>query len=182
MSNDNIKAVINDTRDLAATPFKDRGEGAAATQERETITVEKKDWLELPRNITLKRFVNTRRETHFIGQYRDDKNSGNTNPRRVYEINVVPLAPADLMAIGIKPAWEVSVREDDKRLFKITTQRGRAVAEYLGVKALKAWLNYCGKQSRKTHCKRNRANRRARKAAANNPVNPVNPVENKEVA
>ena len=56
-----------------------------------------------------------------------------------------------------------------------------AVAEYLGVKALKAWLNYCGsqrrgKQSRKNHHKRYRANLRARKAAANNPVNPVNPV------
>ena len=78
--------------------------------------------------------------------------------------------------------WEVACREDDNLLFKITTRRGRAVAEYLGVKALKAWLNYCGskrrgKQSRKTHNKRYRANRRARKAAAN-PVNPVNPVQN----
>ena len=57
-----------------------------------------------------------------------------------------------------------------KTLFKIVTKRGRAVAEYLGVKALKAWLNYSGsrrrgKQSLKNYHKRYRANKRARKAA-----------------
>ena len=227
MTADTMKAVIRDTRDLAATrknpmtrlalegianrlqtlcdagiyttpkevletvagarpldamfanpPFDSKRTTASA---RETITVEKKDWLELPRGITLKRFSNSRRETHFIGQYRDDDNRGNPNPRRVYTIDVVPLAPEDLAAAGLPPVWEVGAHEDGKLLFKIVTKRGRAVAEYLGVKALKAWLNYCGsqrrgKQSRKLHCKRNRANRRARKAAALNPVNPVNPV------
>jgi hypothetical protein len=151
------------------------------TPKRETITIERKDWLELPRNITLKRFVNTSRETHFIGQYRDDKNPGNTNPRRVYTLDVVPLGTEDLAAADLPPVWEVGAHEDGKLLYKIVTKRGRAVAEYLGVKALKAWLNYCGsqrrgKQSHKLHCNRNKANRRARKAAALNPVNPVNPV------
>ena len=151
------------------------------TPKRETITIERKDWLELPRNITLKRFVNTKRETHFIGQYRDDKNLGNTNPRRVYTLDVVPLWTEALAAVYLPPVWEVGAHEDGKPLFKIVTKRGRAVAEYLGVKALKAWLNYCGskrcgKQSRKNKNKRYKANRRARKAAALNPVNPVNPV------
>ena len=151
--------------------------GTNGTPKRETITIERKDWLELPRNITLKRFVNTKRETHFIGQYTDaNPAGGNPNPRRVYTIDVVPLAVADL-----PPIWEVGAHEDGKLLFKIVTRHGRAAAEYLGVKALKAWLNYCGsprrgKQSRKIHHKRNRANKRARKAAALNPVNPVNPV------
>ena len=141
------------------------------TPKRETITIERKDWLELPRNITLKRFVNTSRETHFIGQYRDDKNPGNPNPRRVYTLDVVPLGTKDLAAVDLPPVWEVGAHEDGKLLYKIVTKRGRAVAEYLGVKALKAWLNY------KSSC-----NRRRHKAAANNPVNPVNPVQNKEVA
>ena len=137
---------------------------------RETITVEKKDWLELPRNITLQRFTNTRRETRFVGQYRDDGNKGNPNPRRIYTIDVLPLSPEDMIAAGLRLVWEVAIREDGKLLFKIVTKRGRAVAEYLGVKALKAWLNYCGsqrrgKQSRKNHHKRYRANLRARKAA-----------------
>ena len=143
---------------------------------RETFTVEKKDWLELPRNITLKRFVNTKRETHFIGQYTDaNPAGGNPNPRRVYTIDVVPLGAEDLAAAGLPPVFEVSGRVDGHQLFKIVTRHGRAVAEYLGVKALKAWLNYRGKQSLKNHHKRYRANKRARKAAAN-PVNPVNPV------
>jgi len=127
------------------------------TPKRETITVEKKDWLELPRNINLKRFVNTSRETHFIGQYRDDKNPGNPNPRRVYTLDVVPLGTEDLAAADLPPVWEVGAHEDGKLLFKIVTKRGRAVAEYLGVKALKAWLNY------KSSC-----NRRRHKAAAEN--------------
>lgn len=136
---------------------------------RETVTVEKKDWLELPRNITLKRFTNTKRETHFIGQYRDDKNLGNPNPRRVYTIDVVPFGTEDLAAAGLPPVFEVSGRVDGHQLFKIVTRHGRAVAEYLGVKALKAWLNYSGsrrrgKQSLKNHHKRYRANLRARKA------------------
>ena len=53
----------------------------------------KRHYLELPRGITLKRFVNTRRETHFIGQYNNSENPCNVNPRRIYTIDVVPLAP-----------------------------------------------------------------------------------------
>ena len=82
----------------------------------------------------------------------------------------MPLGTEDLAAVDLPPVWEVGAHEDDKPLFKIVTKRGRAVAEYLGVKALKAWLNYCGKQrrskqSRKNHHKRYRANLRACKAA-----------------
>jgi len=145
--------------------------GTNGTPKRETITIERKDWLELPRNITLKRFVNTKRETHFIGQYTDaNPAGGNPNPRRVYTIDVVPLGAEDLAAAGLPPVFEVSGRVDGHQLFKIVTRHGRAVAEYLGVKALKAWLNYCGsqrrgKQSLKNHHKRYRANKRARKAA-----------------
>ena len=142
------------------------------TPKRETITIERKDWLELPRNITLKRFVNTSRETHFIGQYRDDKNLGNTNPRRIYQIKVAPRFYDATPGLPLGKLFTVEVSEDTKRLFTLNTERGRAVAEYLGVKALKAWLNYCvskrqrrGKQSRKNHHKRYRANLRARKAA-----------------
>lgn len=143
---------------------------AGTTGTTGTDGTKRRDWLELPRNINLKRFVNTKRETHFIGQYRDDANSGNTNPRRVYTLDVVPLGTEALAAVDLPPVWEVGAHEDGKPLFKIVTKRGRAVAEYLGVKALKAWLNYCGsqrcgKQSRKNHNKRCRANLRARKAA-----------------
>lgn len=187
--NETIEDVIKSLEDMAATldqcdefNWLDTPEDIAeiyrslasrlrAISKRGTLTVEKKDWLELPRNITLKRFVNTKRETHFIGQYRDDKNPGNPNPRRVYTLDVVPIGTADLAAVDLPPVWEVACREDDNLLFKITTRRGRAAAEYLGVKALKAWLNYCGsqrrgKQSLKNHHKRYRANLRARKAAA----------------
>ena len=131
-----------------------------------------RDWLELPRNITLKRFSNSRRETHFVGQYTDaNANGGNHNPRRIYMIDVVPLGTEDLAAAGLPPVFEVAGRVDGHLLFKIVTRHGRAIAEYLGVKALKAWLNYCGsqrrgKQSRKNHNKHYRANKRAQKAAA----------------
>ena len=154
---------------LANPPFDIKRTTASA---RETFTVERKDWLELPRNITLKRFSNSKRETHFIGQYTDaNPAGGNPNPRRVYTIDVVPLGTEDLAAVGIPPVFEVSGRVDGHQLFKIVTRHGRAVAEYLGVKALKAWRNYSGsrrrgKQSLKNHHKRYRANKRARKAAA----------------
>ena len=143
---------------------------AGTTGTTGTDGTKKRDWLELPRNITLTRFVNTRRETHFIGQYcNPDPKSGDTNPRRIYTIEVLPMWDEDEERDSTK-AFEVSGLEDGKLLFRVTTMRGRAVAEYLGVKALKAWLNYCGskrrgKQSLKNHNKRYRANRRARKAA-----------------
>lgn len=142
------------------------------TPKRETITIERKDWLELPRNITLKRFVNTSRETHFIGQYRDDDalRHGNPNPRRIYRIKVAPWFYDATPGLPLGKLFTVEVSEDTKLLFTLNTERGRAVAEYLGVKALKAWLNYCGsqrrgKQSRRNHHKCCRANLRARKAA-----------------
>ena len=146
----------------------------------------KRSWLELPRGITLKRFVNTKRDTTYIGQYNDTANSGNTNPRRVYQVKVLPLYPGAEIGTEKSKAFDVMVTEDDKVLFTINTNRGRSIAERLGIKGLKAWLGYMvadqrrGKESKKRHRKRNKANRRARKAAeaaaAQNPVNPVNPV------
>lgn len=195
--NDTMQKIIHDAHDLAKAAiapdlvqpcvetiarrlerlvkknlsFED-AEEEARDLEAKTITVEKKNWLELPRNLTLKRFSNTKRETHFVGQYHDDNRLGNPNPRRVYTIDVVPMLgenderhPDDIRA------FEATGRVDGHELFRLVTMHGRAVAEYLGIKSLKAWLNYCGsrrrgKVSRKLHNKRNRANRRARKRAS----------------
>ena len=183
--NDTMQKIIHDAHDLAKAAIapdlvQPCVETIARRLERlvkngfeaKTITVEKKNWLELPQNITLKRFSNTKRETHFVGQYHDDSRLGNPNPRRVYTIDVVPMLgenderhPDDIRA------FEATGRVDGHELFRLVTMHGRAVAEYLGIKSLKAWLNYCGsrrcgKVSRKLHNKRNRANRRARKRAS----------------
>ena len=190
MTEDTIHRVACDVHDLAASCESDpmtRFALEGIANRLETIEAAgtgalpkiegaqpRRDWLELPRNITLKRFSNSRRETHFIGQYTDaNANGGNHNPRRIYTIDVIPLGAEDLAAVDLPPVFEVSGRVDGHLLFKIVTRHGRAVAEYLGVKALKAWLNYsgsrrCGKQSLKNHHKRYRANKRARKAAAKN--------------
>ena len=190
MTEDTIHRVACDVHDLAASCESDpmtRFALEGIANRLETIEAAgtgalpkiegaqpRRDWLELPRNITLKRFVNTRRRTYFIGQYIDaNPASGDTNPRRIYTIDVVPLGRVALAATDLPSVWEVAAYEDNKLLFRIVTQRGRANAEYLGVKALKAWLNYCGsrrrgKQSLKNHHKRYRTNKRARKAAAKN--------------
>lgn len=190
MTEDTIHRVACDVHDLAASCESDpmtRFALEGIANRLETIEAAgtgalpkiegaqpRRDWLELPRNITLKRFVNTRRRTYFIGQYTDaNPASGDTNPRRIYTIDVVPLGAEDLAAAGLPPVFEVAGRVDGHLLFKIVTRHGRAVAEYLGVKALKAWLNYSGsrrrgKQSLKNHHKRYRANKRARKSAVKN--------------
>ena len=196
MSNDTIKDIINDVRDLAATHqdpmtrlalegianrlqalFGKHGEqenqeiagnddeGGGATQ------TAKRNWLELPRGIVLKRFVNTRRETTLVGQYRNEHANGGDNPRRVYQIKVTPIYPGAEVGTEDSKAFTVVVTEDGKHLFTIHTRRGRSIAERLGIKALKAWLNYMvgdirrGKEAKKRRRKQNKANRRARKAA-----------------
>ena len=144
----------------------------------------KRHYLELPRGIILKRFVNTGRTVKFIGQYNNSENPCNVNPRRIYTIDVEPMWGAfENRDPATVKSFQVSCREDGKLLFRITTMRGRAIAEYLGVKSLKAWLDYCGskrrgKASKKIHAKKwkhahraelnksHRANLRARKAAA----------------
>ena len=105
-------------------------------------------WLELPRGVVLQRFVNTKRETHFIGQYNDSDNKSNPNPRRVYKIDVVPMWDDDEGPVAKTKAFEVSVYEDAKLLVRLTTMRGRAIAERLGVKALKAWIEYLSRRNR----------------------------------
>ena len=122
----------------------------------------KRHYLELPRDITLKRFVNTGRTVKFIGQYNDSENPCNVNPRRIYTIDVEPMCgESEERDPATVKSFEVSCREDGKLLFRITTMRGRTIAEYLGVKSLKAWRNCCGskrrgKHSRKLHAKRNK--------------------------
>ena len=107
----------------------------------------KRHYLELPRGITLKRFVNTGRTVKFIGQYNDSGNPCNVNPRRIYTIDVEPMwgESEERDPVTVK-SFQVSCREDGKLLFQITTMRGRAIAERLGVKSLKAWLNYINRR------------------------------------
>ena len=110
----------------------------------------KRHYLELPRGITLKRFVNTGRTVKFIGQYNDSENPCNVNPRRIYTIDVEPMwGESEERDPATVKSFEVSCREDGKLLFRITTMRGRAIAEYLGVKSLKAWLNYKNRRQKK---------------------------------
>ena len=106
--------------------------------------------LELPRGITLKRFVNTRRKVKFIGQYNDSENPCNVNPRRIYTIDVEPMwGEFEERDPATVKSFEVTCREDGKLLFRITTMRGRTIAERLGVKSLKAWLNSINRRQKK---------------------------------
>ena len=229
MTNDTIKEIINDTRDLAATrknpmtrlalegianrlqtlcdaglyitpkaavdavagdrpldamlknPPLVPGDLPGGVDGTEPAEPAKRGWLELPRCITLNRFCNTKRETIFVGQYRDNHNSGCDNPRRVYQVKVTPDFPGAEIGTDESKVFTIDVSEDGKLLFSISTGRGRSIAEHLGVKSLKAWLGYMigdkrrGKEAKKRHRKQNKKNRRARRKAAN-PVNPVNPV------
>lgn len=110
----------------------------------------KRHYLELPRGITLKRFVNTGRTVKFIGQYNNSENPCNVNPRRIYTIDVEPMwGESEERDPATVKSFEVSCREDGKLLFRIATMRGRVIAEYLGVKSLKAWLNYINRRQKK---------------------------------
>lgn len=110
----------------------------------------KRHYLELPRGITLKRFVNTGRTVKFIGQYNNSENPCNVNPQRIYTIDVEPMwGESEERDPATVKSFEVSCREDGKLLFRITTMRGRAIAERLGVKSLKAWLDYINRRQKK---------------------------------
>ena len=110
----------------------------------------KRHYLELPRGITLKRFVNTGRTVKFIGQYNNSENPCNVNPRRIYTIDVEPMwGESEERDPATVKSFEVSCREDGKLLFRITTMRCRAIAERLGVKSLKAWLDYINRRQKK---------------------------------
>lgn len=154
------KAVV-DAIKAGELPF-----GGSRAVEPEIEPVAKHDWLELPRGITLKRFRNTGRATTFLGQYDNTANTANPNPLRVYKIEVRPVHPEAEPGTPKGKVFFVDVIEDSKLLFTISTERGRSIAEHLGVKALKAWLGFLigdkrrGKEAKKRHRKRNKANRR----------------------
>ena len=78
----------------------------------------KRHYLELPRGITLKRFVNTGRTVKFIGQYNNSENPCNVNPRRIYTIDVEPMwGESEERDPATVKSFEVSCREDGKLLF-----------------------------------------------------------------
>ena len=82
----------------------------------------------------------------------------------MYTIDVVPMwRDDDDTPNNLTRAFEVDVHEDGKLLFKLTTMRGRAIAERLGVKAHKAWILYLSRRNR--HKCANRKACRDRKAA-----------------
>ena len=187
MKEDTMKEIINDVRDLASVsdamtrlglngiadrletlvadaPEMERGESNARPGS------ERHSWLELPRNITLRRYVGADRSVTFIGQYRStdpgELGASDSRPLRVYMIRLEHRA---------NTAWNATVTENDMILFEIQTScGGRSMAEQVAVKALKAWLRYLshnkGKECRKRHRKalkqRKKAARRAAKAAA----------------
>ena len=123
--------------------------------------------LELPRNITLRRFVGADRGVTLIGQYRStdpgELGASNSRPLRVYMIRLEHHADT---------AWNATVMENDMIIFELQTSRGgRSMAEQVAVKALKAWLRYLshnkGKECRKRHRKALKQRKKAARRAAN---------------
>ena len=136
--------------------------------------VKKRSWLELPRNITLRRYVGADRGVTLVGQYRStdpgELGASDSRPLRVYMIRLEHRADT---------AWNAMVMENDEIIFELQTARGgRSMAEHVAVKALEAWLRYlshgrgnaCAKRHRKALKQRKKAARRAA-----NPSNPSNP-------
>lgn len=132
--------------------------------------VKKRSWLELPRGVTLRRFCGADRGVTLIGQYRStdpgELGASDSRPLRVYMIRLEHRA---------NTAWNATVTENDMILFELQTScGGRSMAEYVAVKALKAWLHYlshnkgkeCAKRHRKALKQRKKAARRAAKEAA----------------
>ncbi len=127
---------------------------------------ERRSWLELPRNITLRRFVGADRSVTLVGQYRStdpgELGASDSRPLRVYMIRLEHHADT---------AWNATVTENDMIIFEIQSScGGRSMAEHIAVKALKSWLNYLshrrGKDSKKRHLKALRQRKRAARRAA----------------
>ena len=203
MNNDTMKDIINDVRDLASVSDAMTRIGldgiasrlerlvAAGLQDSETPSgesnarpgSERHSWLELPRNITLRRYVGADRGVTLVGQYRathpGELGASDSRPLRVYMIRLEHHADT---------AWNAAVMENDEIIFELQTSRGgRGMAERVAVKALKAWLRYLshgrGKACAKRHCKALKQRKKAARRAANlsNPSNPSNP-STKEVS
>lgn len=165
MNEDTMKDIINYTRNLARScnsaellslglsRIASRLEKLAAEVPAEEA--KRHSWLELPRGVVLRRFCGADRSVTYVGQYRStdpaELGASNSRPLRVYQVRVDRRACTDT-------AWEATVMENDEIIFGLqTTRGGRAMAERVAVKALKAWLRYLshnkGKESRKRHRK-----------------------------
>ena len=201
MNNDTMKDIINDVRDLASVSDAMTRLGldgiatrleklvAAGLQDSETPSSEsnarpgseRRSWLELPRNITLRRYVGADRGVTLIGQYRStdpgELGASDSRPLRVYMIRLEHHADT---------AWNATVMENDMIIFELQTSRGgRSMAERAAIKALKSWLNYlshrkgkdCKKRHRKALKQRKKAARRAARMAeaASTRVAPLSP-------
>ena len=89
---------------------------------------EKPDWLELPRNIKLQRYVMGDRSLMYMGQYLQEAHKD----IRLYRIE----ARKD----NISGGWTTLIYEDNKLLWSGSSQLNRKVTEYVAVKSLKAIL------------------------------------------
>lgn len=101
----------------------------------------KKDWLEMPRGITLRRYVMGDRSVMFIGQYINQ--NGTSRPVRLYRVEV-----RKDETLG---HWAVAIYDDGKLLWRGASTTNRAETEYVAVKALKAFLNCKVRHCEKTH-------------------------------
>lgn len=124
----------------------------------------KRSWLELPRGVTLRRFCGADRSVFFVGQYRSthpgELGASDSRPLRVYQVRVDRCACTGT-------AWDATAMENDEILFWLqTTRGGRAMAERVAVKALKAWLRYLSHNKGKERAKRHRKALKQRKKAA----------------
>lgn len=105
----------------------------------------RRDWLELPRNITLKRFVMADRSVVFMGQYiQQGKQEPNDRPVRTYRIEVKRSVWGN--------RWRAAIYEDDYLAIHLEClPAGRFLAEYVAVKALRAWINRKIRNAAKNH-------------------------------
>ena len=185
MKTDTMNDIINDVRDLASVsdamtrlgldgianrleklvadaPEMERGGSNARPGS------ERHSRLELPRNITLRRYVGADRGVTLIGQYRStdpgELGASDSRPLRVYTIRLDHRA---------NTAWNATVTENDMILFELQTScGGRSRAEHVAIEALHAWLhhlshggNACKKRHRKALKERKKAARRAERMA-----------------
>ena len=129
---------------------------------RATIQIEKRDWLELPRNINLQRYVMSDRSTMFVGQYVNavDKSPA-VRPARIYRIEVRRLDHPE--------GWNVEIWDDKKLLVTSDSCLNRAWSEYMAVKQLKAILTCKVRNCAKAH-RRAKTKRAERAASALSPA------------
>ena len=107
----------------------------------------KKDWLDMPRDVKLQRFVAADRAVTFMGQYvnRGKVGKPNVSPCRLYRVEVRP----QLSGVG----WAVAIFEDNTHVWSADANTSRYCAEYTAVKMLKCLFKYklrnCDKRRRR---------------------------------